>query len=84
MNRSSLSFGEKNVGEFTIANISYFGEPGIWLGKILVNGICFTKFAKVFPAKILRYIVQHKQLIETAIMFPLHGTINPVPRNSHG
>ena len=34
------------VGEFTIANISYFSE---WLGKILVNGICFVKFIKVFP-----------------------------------
>ena len=43
-----LSFGEENVGEFTIANISYFSEPGMWLGKILANGICFTKFAKVF------------------------------------
>ena len=29
-----MSFGEENVGEFTIANISYFSEPGIWLGKI--------------------------------------------------
>ena len=39
-----MSFGEQNIGKFTIANIS-FSEPGIWLGKILANGI---RFAKVF------------------------------------
>ena len=43
------SLARENVGEFTIANISYFSESGIWLGKILVNGIRFTKFAKVSP-----------------------------------
>ena len=43
-----MSCGEENVGEFTIANISYFSEPGIWLGKILANGVRFAKFAKVF------------------------------------
>ena len=44
-----MSFGEENVGEFTIANIIYFiSESGIWLGKILVNGIHFAKFAKAF------------------------------------
>ena len=43
-----MSYGKENVGEFTIANISYFSESGIWLGKILVNGICFAKFTKVF------------------------------------
>ena len=32
-NRLFLSFGEENVGEFTIANVSYFNESGIWLGK---------------------------------------------------
>ena len=31
-NRSFQSFGEENVGEFIIANISYFSESGIWLG----------------------------------------------------
>ena len=51
MNRSFYSFGEKNVGEFTIANISYFSESGIWLGKILANHVCFAKFAKVFPCQ---------------------------------
>ena len=45
------SFGEENVGKFTIANIRYFSESGIWLGKILANGYCFAKFAKVFLAK---------------------------------
>ena len=44
-----MSFGEENVSEFAIANISYFSEPGIWLGKILANDIRFAKFAKVFP-----------------------------------
>ena len=29
----------------------------IWLGKILANGVQFAKFAKVFPARILRYTV---------------------------
>ena len=52
-----MSFGKENVGEFTLANISYFSEPGIWLGKLLANGICFAKFAKVFPTKIWRYTV---------------------------
>ena len=46
-----MSFGEKNVGEFTIANISYFSEPGIRWGKILANGVRFAIFAKVFPCQ---------------------------------
>ena len=46
VNRSFQSFGEENVGKFTIANFSYFNESGIWLGKILVNDI---HFAKGFP-----------------------------------
>ena len=46
---ANQSFQKENVGEFTIANISYFSESGIWLGKILVNGIRFAKFTKVFP-----------------------------------
>ena len=33
-NKLFQSFGEEDVGEFTIANISYFSELGIWLGKI--------------------------------------------------
>ena len=41
-----------NVGEFTIATISYYSESGIWLGKILANDDRFVKFAKV-----LRYTV---------------------------
>ena len=44
-----MSFGKENVGEFTIATISYYSESGIWLGKILANEDHFTKFAKVFP-----------------------------------
>ena len=48
--QSFQSFGDENVGEFTIANISYFSESGIWLGKnkILVNDV---RFAKVFYHK---------------------------------
>ena len=38
----------ENVDKFTIANISYFSESGIWLGKIFVNDIWFTKFTIVF------------------------------------
>ena len=56
-NRSFQSFGEENVGEFTIANISYFSESGIWLGKILVNGIRFAKIAKVFLCQVVHYTV---------------------------
>ena len=43
------SFGKGNVGEFTTAYINQCSESGIWLGKILVNGILFAKSAKVFP-----------------------------------
>ena len=31
-NRSFQSFGEENVGEFTIATISYYSESGILVG----------------------------------------------------
>ena len=42
-------FGKENVDEFTtIANISYFSESGIWLGKILANDARLAKFTKVF------------------------------------
>ena len=51
MNRSFQSFGEENVGKFTIVNVSYFSEPGIWLGKILANDVLFAKFTKVFPCQ---------------------------------
>ena len=46
-----MSFGEENIGKFTLANINYLG---IWLGKLLANG---AKFAKVFPTKIWHYTV---------------------------
>ena len=48
-NRPFQSFGEENVGKFTIATISYYSESGIQLGKILANDDRFAKFAKVFP-----------------------------------
>ena len=57
VNRSFQSFSEENFGEFAIANISYFSESGIWLGKILANDVCFVKFAKFSPAKILCYTI---------------------------
>ena len=57
VNRSFYSFGEEHFGEFTIATISYYSESGIWLGKILANDDCFTKFAKVSSAKVLCYMV---------------------------
>ena len=50
-NRLFQSFGVENVCEFAIANISYFSESGIWLGKILMNDIGFAKFTKVFPCQ---------------------------------
>ena len=34
-----------------LANINYFSESGIWLGKILANGVVFAKSAKVFPCQ---------------------------------
>ena len=43
------------------ANVSYFSESEIWLGKISVNGIQFAKFAIVFPTKILSYRVVIRQ-----------------------
>ena len=36
---------------------SYCSESGIWLGKILANGVSFAKSAKVSPAKKFRYTV---------------------------
>ena len=62
-----MSFGEENVGEFTIANISYFSEPGIWLGKILANGVHFAKFSKVFPRQILYYTITSLPPVVTVI-----------------
>ena len=57
-NRLFQSFGKGNVGKFTIANISYFSESGIWLGKILANDICFAKFTEVSLSKFcaIRYV----------------------------
>ena len=52
LNSKKLGFDHarpENVGKFTIANISYFSESGIWLGKILANDIRFANFVKVFP-----------------------------------
>ena len=60
VNRLFNSFGEENVGKFTIANISYFSESGIWLGKILVNGICLAKFTKISPTKIFALYSMYK------------------------
>ena len=49
VNQLFQSFGKENVGKFTTANISYFSESGIWLGKILTNDVCLAKFAS-FPS----------------------------------
>ena len=48
-NQSFQSFGEGKCWQILIVYISYFSESGIWLGKILANGIPFAKSAKVFP-----------------------------------
>ena len=51
-----MSFGKENVGKLAKASISYFNESGIWLGKMLVNNICFAKFTtRVFPTRIFHY-----------------------------
>ena len=49
MNQPFQTFGEENVGKFTIANVSYFSESGIWLGKILAKDVRFVEFTKVLP-----------------------------------
>ena len=36
-NQSFQIFGKENVGEFTIANISYFSESEIWLLRYMVD-----------------------------------------------
>ena len=41
----------------SVLSVLLLSEPGIWLGKILANGVSFAKFAKVFPAKFLCYRV---------------------------
>ena len=47
-----MSFGKENVGKLAKASISYFNKSGIWLGKMLVNNICFAKFTtRVFPTE---------------------------------
>ena len=57
VNQLFQSFGEKTLWCFNILTYSYFGESGIWLGKILANDIYFVKFTNVFPTKILLYMV---------------------------
>ena len=49
--------------------ISHFSESGIWLGKILANDVPFAKFAKVSPARILRYMVVCFKKIEISRIF---------------
>ena len=58
-NQSFQSFSKENFDKFTIAHISYF-ESGIGQGKILANDICFAKFAKASPTRILHYAVTRK------------------------
>ena len=55
------ALARQNIGEFTIAHISYFGESEFWLGKILANGVPFAKSAKVFPQQNLRYMVYYER-----------------------
>ena len=61
------SFGKENVGEFTIAIISYYGKSGIWLGKILANDkVCTIRYPLMLifcKMAILKYVhyVKHKQ-----------------------
>ena len=58
----------KNVGEFIVAYISYCSESGIWLGKILANGILSPNPSKFSPTKIFCYTVtqnlQQKTLVD--------------------
>ena len=51
-----FSFGEENVGEFTISSYLKLATL-IWQGKILVNVVHFDKLVTVYRAKILRYAV---------------------------
>ena len=54
MNRLFQSFDKENFGEFKILKHSTLEFGGV---KILAHDICFPKFIKVFPARILRYTV---------------------------
>ena len=50
MNQSFQSFGEENIGKFELLTFSQLSGSEIWMGKILANDVCLTKFAtKVFP-----------------------------------
>ena len=74
-NRLFYEFGKENVGKFTTVNISYFSKPGIWLGKILANSVCFAKFIKVFPCQNLAlYIRYFMRLSYHKLDTTLHGT----------
>ena len=56
VNWTFQSFGEENLSKFTIANISYLSESGIWLVKYW--RMIFIS-PKVSPAKALCYMVMN-------------------------
>ena len=39
------------ITKMLIDKINYFSESGIWLGKILANGIYFAKSSQGFPCQ---------------------------------
>ena len=58
VNQSFQSFGEENIGEFTIANVSYFMEFGWVIIKYWRMTFVSPNSPKFSPAKILCYTVQ--------------------------
>ena len=46
-------------------------NPAIWLGKILEDDICFAKFNKVSPARILCYMVHWPRCGRIVIVYKI-------------
>ena len=63
-NQSFQSFSKESVGKFTIANVSYFSESGIWLGKILANDFPRQNFALYVKANICIILNEKSQIKE--------------------
>ena len=56
-NRLFQNFGKENVGEFTIANFSYFGNLEFGWVKCWRMMFILPNSPKLFPAKVLRCTV---------------------------
>ena len=52
-----MSFGEENVGEFTIANISYFGKPALAAGVKYWHPFCQIRHQSFFHQNFALYSI---------------------------